>query len=142
MPGSTGFCCYRSCDGSDITAFQELTKAILSRMEFEVWSRLRFPERRCREWLLGRLCVKRAVGVLVRRHNGRQLAPSDIEILTNEYGRPFVCEDLVEKLDYPLSVSIAHSEGVAVAIAGECDDLQSVGIDVEPVGRDCGYWKG
>jgi phosphopantetheinyl transferase len=137
MAPSSKACCFRASYVDSEALCRDLPGAILSRREFEVWSKLRFPERRCRQWLLGRLCVKRAVGVSIVRQNGPELVPSAIEIFTDQHGRPFVCEALSERLNLRLSISISHSEGVVAAIAAKCDTFRKVGIDVEPVERDC-----
>jgi phosphopantetheinyl transferase len=137
MPGSLRLQCCRAFDIGNGRSLQNLANVILSSREMRTWSQLRVPERRCREWLLGRLCAKDAVRVLVNEKKGWGLVPSEIEIVANDYGRPLVGAKIASELDYPLSISIAHSEGVAVAIAGECRDFREVGIDIEPANRDC-----
>jgi phosphopantetheine--protein transferase-like protein len=64
-----------------------------------------------------------------------ELSPADIEIVTDEYGRPIIGGELLGKLGCCLSLSIAHSGGVAAAIAGECGNHRGVGIDIERIGR-------
>jgi phosphopantetheine--protein transferase-like protein len=84
--------------------------------------------------LLGRLAVKDALRLFLKSQHGLELSPTDIEISTDEHGRPIVGKKLMEKLGCRLSISIAHSGWVALAIAGNCGDHRGVGIDVELLG--------
>jgi phosphopantetheinyl transferase len=58
----------------------------------------------------------------MREQRGIELAPTDIEIDTDPDGRPVV------RLDGAPVVSVAHTDGVAVAVAA-CEG--TVGVDVE-----------
>lgn len=110
-------------------------RIILSRRERETWLRLTGPEKRRKEWLLGRLAAKDAVRLFLKERYRLELSPADIEIVTDEHGRPMIGGELLEKLGCRLSLSIAHSGGVAAAVAGECGNHRGVGIDVEHIGR-------
>jgi len=98
---------------------------------------MRAVEKRRREWLLGRSVAKDAVRLLLERHLGLCLPPTAVEIVPDPYGRP-----LVKCGAYPLvcagppgpAVSIAHSQGTAVALA-VLDPAAWVGIDLESLAR-------
>jgi phosphopantetheine--protein transferase-like protein len=71
---------------------------------------------------------------LVHRRFGLRLAPADVEIVTDERGRPEVRGAWASRLGVTPAVSISHSNGVAVALAAlERDRL--LGIDIESVSR-------
>jgi phosphopantetheine--protein transferase-like protein len=93
--------------------------------------------KRRREWLFGRLAAKDAVRLFLKEQHGLELCPIDIEISADEHGRPIVSGEVVDNVGSRLSISIAHSEGEAVAIAGECGDHLGVGVDVEHVDQNC-----
>ena len=89
---------------------------------------MRAVEKRRHEWLLGRCVAKQAVRSLLRRDVNVRLSPSEIEIVPDPYGRPKV------RARFQPSISIAHSNGVAVAMA-VLDPQAGVGIDLENVER-------
>jgi phosphopantetheinyl transferase/acyl carrier protein len=107
-----------------------LADQILSPGEREYWRSMRGVEKRRREWLLGRCAAKEAVRSLVG------LPPEEIEIVPDPYGRPEVREPAESRLRAGLpalpSISIAHSQGNAVALA-VLDPEARVGIDLESV---------
>jgi phosphopantetheine--protein transferase-like protein len=112
-----------------------LAHIILSRREREIWLRLTEADKRRREWLLGRLVAKDAVRLFLKEKYGIKSCPADIEIFSDEYGRPIVRGDLVNELGCQLSISIAHWGEGSAALAGECTGHEGVGIDAEPLGR-------
>lgn len=134
--GMRRFGCCRSRDVFRIDACEGMAKAILGPTEFEIWSELRTPGRRRRQWLLGRLCAKKAVCRIVRPPRDPGWRFSDIEILPDNYGRPVVWPPSDYRPNGFLSVSIAHSEHIVAAIAGVDDGCLALGIDVEPIYRD------
>jgi len=89
---------------------------------------MRGVEKRRHEWLLGRAAAKEAVRSLLK---DLHLQPKEIEIIPDPYGRPQVryCGAVLPALLYP-SISIAHSDGTAIALA-VLDSEARVGIDVE-----------
>ena len=102
-----------------------LADRILSPSEWRYWTSLRAVEKRRREWLMGRAAAKEAVRSLLA-HTGVQLLPAEIEIVPDGYGRPAVkCRAAAAPM-----LSIAHSHGVAVALA-VLDPGARVGIDLE-----------
>jgi phosphopantetheine--protein transferase-like protein len=112
-----------------------LAHIILSRGEREMWFRLTGADKRRREWLLGRLVAKDAVRLFLKERYGMKSCPADIEIFSDEYGRPLVGGDLINELGCQLSISIAHWGEGSAAVAGECTGHEGVGIDVEPLER-------
>jgi acyl transferase domain-containing protein/phosphopantetheinyl transferase len=111
-----------------------LAYLVLSRRERETWMAMRAVDKRRHEWLLGRCAAKDAVRLLVERHIGVQLSPADVEIMPDAYGRPRVEGAWTKRLHIQPAISIAHSQGVAVALAA-LDHGQLVGIDLENLTR-------
>ena len=123
-----------------------LANLILSPAERAHWSSMRAVEKRRQEWLLGRCAAKQAVGSLLERDLDLHLPPTEIEIVPDPYGRPLVscpadrlltraapkrafrAATVRERLQP--SLSIAHSQGTAVALA-VLDPGARVGIDLE-----------
>jgi phosphopantetheinyl transferase/acyl carrier protein len=109
-----------------------LADQILSQGEKTHWLTMRGVEKRRREWLLGRCVAKEAVRELMEKRLGRRLAPAEIEIAPDGYGCPQVrIKPDAQSAKLP-HVSIAHSDGSAVALAA-LD--ASVGIDLEKLDR-------
>jgi phosphopantetheinyl transferase len=107
-----------------------LAHLLLSPGEWEFWRRMRAVDKRRHEWLLGRAAAKDAVRRLVEEHAGVPLAPSEIEILPDPYGRPRAAGPWAARLGIQPAISISHSHGTAVALAA-LRPGQLVGIDLE-----------
>jgi acyl transferase domain-containing protein/phosphopantetheinyl transferase len=103
---------------------------VLTRGEREQLGALRAPETRRLEWLGARTAAKEAVRRLVRDEHGLELEFADIEIRTGEQGRPLVAGPRLARLDPAPVVSLAHTDGRAVALAALGG---RVGIDIEVV---------
>jgi phosphopantetheinyl transferase len=106
---------------------------VLGRRERELFAALRVPEWRQLEWLGARTAAKEAVAELLREAHGLDLLPAEIEILTGERGAPVVAAPGIERLGVVPVVSLAHTQGEAVALAalvGSGSD-DSIGIDIE-----------
>jgi acyl transferase domain-containing protein/phosphopantetheinyl transferase len=112
-----------------------LAHLVLSRREREAWRNLKGPERRRTEWLLGRAAAKDTIRLFLKDHYGIKLCPADIEIAQDEHGHPLAQGSWTEELQRVPLVSIAHSDGIAVAIAGDGGRCCGVGIDIERIGR-------
>lgn len=79
-----------------------------------------------RAWLAGRIAAKDAVRDLLRRAGRGPLFPVEVTIANEPSGRPVA----KTRASADVRVSIAHKDGIAVALAREgCD----VGIDVERI---------
>jgi acyl transferase domain-containing protein len=112
-----------------------LAHLILSRNERAQWRAVSQVPKRRREWLLGRAAAKDAVRRLLHKRKGIALAPADIEIVPDAHGRPEVVGAWRDRLGVTPVVSIAHSGGVAAALAA-IDSRVLVGIDIERVNAD------
>ena len=90
------------------------------------------PESRATLWLWGRVAAKDAVRRIWDAQGKPPVYPADLWIESDERGRPWVRSRLEpDRTDLP-AVSIAHTSGVAVALAA-LDPCARVGIDVEPI---------
>jgi len=88
---------------------------------------MRAVEKRLHEWLLGRLVAKQAVRALLEKNGFSAPALAQIEIVPDAYGRPLVSAPA----GFPApALSIAHSQGAAVALA-VLDPEALVGVDLE-----------
>ncbi|WP_164929476.1 type I polyketide synthase [Gloeobacter violaceus] len=105
---------------------------ILNEAERTYWYALPEQGPRRRDWLLGRLAAKEALRQWTEAAYGLQLAPADFEILSNELGKPMVsCPALAAFGPLP-EISIAHSEGHAVAAVAYG---MALGIDLQRLER-------
>jgi phosphopantetheinyl transferase/acyl carrier protein len=93
---------------------------------------MRAVDKRRREWLMGRSVVKEAVRLLIEQHLGLQIPPSEIGIVPDSYGCPRVAGSWINGAA-PV-ISIAHSNGTAVALAS-LDPGLLAGIDLESLNR-------
>jgi phosphopantetheinyl transferase (holo-ACP synthase) len=106
---------------------------ILGRAEREQFRRLGTSEARQLEWLGGRAAAKEAVRALLGSHYGLDVPPADIEIQPDAQGRPLADGAWRDSVPCLPVVSIAHTAGTAVAVAGlvpaaEAGDLL-LGVD-------------
>ena len=136
LPSSLGFQCCRISGTGDENRFQTLIHSILNHRELEAWLRLSGPEKRRKEWLLGRLVAKDAVRLFLKDRYQLKANPADIEITTDEHGRPVVGGELIEKLGCRLTLSITHSGRSAAAVVGKCGNHLGIGVDMEPIGQN------
>jgi phosphopantetheinyl transferase len=108
-----------------------LAYQILSRQERGNWHESKMTGKRRFEWLMGRAVAKDAVRKLLKRKYELDLCPADIEIETNKNGQPFVNGVWTKEVDCIPSISIAHTKGVAAAIATAMHEAVKIGIDIE-----------
>jgi phosphopantetheinyl transferase (holo-ACP synthase) len=110
---------------------------ILSRREREDFRRLHLPEDRRIEWLGGRAVAKEAIRDLLRVNYALNLRLADIEIFADDAGRPLVVGAWQGAVAELPSVSLAHTRGCAVALAGLAPPKAGasasplLGIDIE-----------
>ncbi len=128
---------------SDVAFWKRVwARRVLGSAERERFAALRFPDRRQLEWLGARTAAKEAVQELVKRHYGLDLLPGDIEIYAGDDGEPLVGGDWLRSIGVAPVVSLAHTDGLAVALAALPSEggVLRVGIDAERVkGRPDGY---
>lgn len=113
--------------------YRALKHLVLSRRELEYLANLQGNGSRKREWLLGRSAVKDAVRTLVLKRHGITVLPADIDIGIDEHGRPHPTGSWVTDLAEAPVISIAHTDGIAVALAGSGEKHRGVGIDLEKI---------
>jgi malonyl CoA-acyl carrier protein transacylase/phosphopantetheinyl transferase len=114
---------------------QALAFLILGEEERRRWLDLPAVGRRRLDWLLGRLAAKEAVRLYLHHSHGLDVACADVDIAADERGRPIASGPWTEGLESTPAVSIAHSNGTAVALAGGTADRVGLGIDIETVRR-------
>jgi len=128
----TSACCMRIEPSGDIV--QPVIRAALARValspaEWQQFYHMKGLDRRRTEWLFGRIAAKDAVRSLWQRTHGERPFPADIEIETDEHGRPFARARFDTPHEMP-AISITHSDGVIVALASFTPE---VGVDVERI---------
>jgi phosphopantetheinyl transferase len=104
-----------------------LAHLVLGADEREVWRGLTGPEQRRTDWLLGRIAAKDAVRLLLDARERGPVYPADIEIAADVHGRPIARGEWLGEAEQPPVVSLAHADGLAVAVAGAA----ALGVDVE-----------
>jgi phosphopantetheine--protein transferase-like protein len=96
------------------------------------------PERRKTLRLWGRIAAKESARRIWAARGEPPTYPADLAVSPDERGRPRLISPIDPDAELP-AVSIAHAEGVAVALAA-ADPRARVGIDVERIaGRDEGF---
>jgi phosphopantetheinyl transferase len=111
---------------TDSATRELLTRGCTNSQERLEYSKLN--PRQQRHWILGRVAVKDAVRGFLADQGFRPVYPVEIGVSNDESGRPLV-RSKIPGVDQ-LSVSLAHTDWLAVALVG---DGVPVGIDVEPV---------
>jgi acyl transferase domain-containing protein/phosphopantetheinyl transferase len=109
------------------------SRLVLSHQERQAFHRLGGSEERQAEWLLGRIVAKDAVRSFLKARHGLTVAPADIEIVKDQYGRPEPRGYWLQGLDFLPAMSLSHSAQFAIAIAGECMVGQHLGVDVQRI---------
>ena len=126
-------CCVRLAPPEDLsqTPLQDAgAQVMLSPREMETYRAMADRPKRRFEWLFGRAAAKDAVRILWRKMTGERLFMADVEILSDENGRPYaVSRDAGDDRDFP-SVAISHTQGLIAAVASKSP---LVGVDVERV---------
>lgn len=110
-----------------------LTHALLSFEELNEWRQLTKNIRHRREWLLGRACIKEAVRFWICQQTGQLLYPSDIIVLHDEKGAPYVDGEWSNNLIPPPEVSLSHDRRQSLAAVSP--PQHPVGVDTEYIGR-------
>jgi phosphopantetheinyl transferase len=116
----------------DEAALDWCTDYVLTAKERAFYGAELKADHRRREWLSGRIASKDAVRAIVKSLIGLSLAPGDIEIAITESGKPEIEGTWQALLPRPISISISHTGGQAVAIAAH-PDYSSVGVDIQTI---------
>jgi phosphopantetheinyl transferase len=104
---------------------------VLTRRERHSYRRNRTPN----EWLLGRAAAKEAVRSFLKKQKGLDLLPADIEIDSDEKGRPVPAGPWARGMASLPALSVSAIDDVAVAVAGDPPSGLGLGIELERVGR-------
>lgn len=105
-----------------------LAHMVLSRGERQQFYALPAQGPRREEWLMGRLAAKDAARDWYQRNAGVDLAPADVEIHSDALGKPVLHCAVLPQIRPP-SLSIAHSQRWAYAVAG--DSSVDLGLDYQ-----------
>lgn len=84
------------------------------------------------DWLMGRVAAKDAVRSLLKDSYGLELCPADVEIRKGKNGEPIATGNWTAIVAAVPSLTLAHSEGTAIAVAGPGDGAR-LGVDIERV---------
>jgi len=112
-------------------ASDEFLTRTLSQQEVDELRAKTVPKR-ASEWLAGRVALKQSISRLLAAAGSEPPETSSIEIAYDDNGKP------LPKLPDAMSdvvghVSLAHSNGLAMAAAAAMDGLEGLGVDVEKV---------
>jgi malonyl CoA-acyl carrier protein transacylase/phosphopantetheinyl transferase len=110
-----------------------LAQAVLSFEERERWRELKGNLRHRLKWLFGRICIKEAVRYWIFQQAETLLYPSDIVVLHDELGAPYVDGWWNEEIVQAPEVSLSHN--VQLSLAAVSSPHYPVGIDTENIGR-------
>ncbi len=136
FPGVTDIACRRLDLRPEHTrpiGMKALACLTLSEAERRQFQDLKGLPARKNEWLSARVAAKDAVRVLLKSRYGIDVFPADVEIDHDERGCPFARLHILEDSAEVPRVSLSHTDGVAVAVAGYCAEGQRLGIDIERV---------
>ncbi|MBW1743509.1 MAG: polyketide synthase dehydratase domain-containing protein [Deltaproteobacteria bacterium] len=136
FPDPSYFCCFRIGDPfqGDKTFWKLVfSHLILNRNERKVFHTLGKSEKRQTEWLMGRLVAKDAVRMTLKEHYGIEVGPADIKIEKDVYGNPVPGGAWSDEIETVPALSLAHTNGLAVAIACHLKAGQRLGIDIEGI---------
>jgi malonyl CoA-acyl carrier protein transacylase/phosphopantetheinyl transferase len=107
---------------------QAIAHTMLGARELEVWRAMPPGSPRRAHWLMGRIAAKAAVRSWAEERYGQSLGPTEIEVGSDERGRPTVSFAERGGSIGPPALSISHADTMAAAVVAE--DL-SVGVDLE-----------
>lgn len=113
-----------------------LMKQSLSPKEQSQYEQL--SEKKQPDWLAGRIAAKHIISQMIRNQWHREVAPIDIEIISDSHTRPdfriLHHDDIVFHSEYSLSLS--HTKGKAIAGLSLIEETGYVGVDIEH-DREC-----
>jgi phosphopantetheinyl transferase (holo-ACP synthase) len=121
------------CTMSDGIFIRILAHIYLDNEEREEWYCIKGHGSVKRQWLFGRACIKEAVRQWIFRESAHLIYPSEITVLHDEYGAPFVDGWWNGEVVPAPSVSLSHDRLKCVSVVGSTD--VRVGVDMEHKGR-------
>ena len=121
----------------DLEAIARLAGASLAPQEHAAWEAFGSARRR-REWLMGRLAAKDAVRLHLGMARGGGFGREAITVLPDAWGRPHATGPALAEAG-PVAIAIAHTRGVAAAVAAATTD--GLGIDIERLDRRRGDYE-
>lgn len=121
----------------DLEAIARLAGACLVPEEHAAWKAFGSARRR-REWLMGRLAAKDAVRLHLGTARGGACGRAAIAVLPDAWGRPHATGPALAAAG-PVAIAIAHTRGVAAAVAAATTD--GLGIDIERTDRRRGDYE-
>lgn len=110
-----------------------LAHALLGFDERNEWRELTTNTRHQRQWLLGRACIKEAVRFWIFQQTGKLLYPTDIIVLHDELGAPYVDGWWSSNLVQAPEVSLSHDR--RLSLVAVTPPQHPVGVDIEQIGR-------
>ena len=136
FPKAESFQCFRldKVFESDKAFWTQVwTHIVLTESERKTFSELRTPEIRQTEWLLSRIASKDAVRAYMKQKHGIVLCPADIEIGHDDYGQPIPRGKWTSEVEDIPRLSLAHTDGMAFAVAGLPENGMGIGVDIERI---------
>ncbi len=95
-----------------------IARSVLTSRELGMWRRMADSRKEGRSWLLSRMVCKDAVRRLLKDRYQWLLAPADVEIGSDGYGRQALVGLLADMIEEPILTFTAEKDGIALAIAG------------------------
>lgn len=132
LPPGTVVCLVAKTDAVDVTAdgLERLATALLAPAELDFFRALDAIPSRRQEWLAGRAAAKAAVRRHLHACRGLAATPAEIAIRPDQRGKPHAHGAWGAAAGRGVAISIAHSRGVAAAVAWD-DAGGPAGIDIE-----------
>jgi malonyl CoA-acyl carrier protein transacylase len=129
-------CCLRLDElyrGDDDFWSHVFAHLILNRNERALFRDLNLSGKRSAQWLLERLLAKDAVRTHLKRRYGLILGPADVEIKQEASGRILPDGAWAKEVDSIPLLSLAQTDGLTTAVAGDPEGNLSFGIGIERV---------
>jgi phosphopantetheinyl transferase (holo-ACP synthase) len=104
---------------------------ILSRKERKAFRELEGSGVQKTEWLTGRTAAKDVVRMFLKKHHKLEIYPADIEIGEADHGGFTPHGSWTQNVSDIPSVTLAHSNGVAIALARSREAGGLVGVDLQ-----------
>lgn len=136
LPRSLAVDCFRLEPVQDMPIFmsrQILAHLALSADERKTYYSIKGPEKRQIDWLFGRIVAKDAVRAFLKRQHGIEMFPADIVIGKDEHGRPVAQIAGAGPVSILPELSMAHTNGLMVALVAAPEAGLRPGIDIERV---------